>query len=756
MKRYNFFSIMMMILLSLSGGCASPTSQATPVPTQPDAQTRVLIDGQGDDWQAYPAIGMDEQGDQRIGTPDLGEVRAFSNDRYFYLFIRLYAQGATDHYDIVMDVDGGESDFQISVWPEQNRAVFSVFPVTGDMQPLAGVSAAQDDVIEVKMPLSAVGNLPVRSIFIQTWMSGETGDMVEGLSVALVEETDPAMAAASNPTAIALPIPTAALTSPAPASERPGHVQVTGLTEPAGYAYRAFMQIPVGMVWGPDDMLYVADWTGRHVVRVAKDGTMDDLPFWKTVKGLQGDGPRGIAFDSKGNLYVNNHSSIFRIELNGNVTELSGVEGRPIGSIAISPTDELYYTDRASEGGALRRWQDGGSVTIAGNLPFAENMVFGLDGTLYLTPMAQGQVLKVDVNTGAVSTFKEDVCGNDPCFLAVDKEGDIWVRGIARLSQFTPEGVKKTFVVDGKKYPGGPYYWRTPAGIAFDDEGGLWIASYGSQLIRLSPTAPGQPDPEFTMQVIYPGFENADLEVGLNGEIYASEDYVGQILRINPDGGVDVVLDHGFQGHAALAIDSSGIVYAGLPNREIVRIQADGTATHYAQLLTSRMAFGADGALYAVAVEGGFGQNNAVVSIVRITNVDTFTVLTTEIDGIALGKGEAHISPALDDGFYIYIEQTCDLLFMDFSGQGHLIANTSSLGCGGPAVMAASPLTGDIYLISHGPYKLYRFTPDGQYTLIAERIFGDPLGMVVSRDGQWLYVAENGAIDKIPISNNLP
>ena len=546
------------------------------------------------------------------------------------------------------------------------------------------------------------------------------------------------------------PIPEPTMT-PITFSERQSPVWLPETNTLAGYVYRAFLQIPVGMVWGADNMLYIADWTGRHVVRVGKDGTMDDLPFWKTVKDLQNDGPRGIDFDSKGNLYVSNHSSIWRIEPDGNATKLDGVNGSPIGSIAIGPDDVLYYTDRAQDGGSLKIWQDKKSRKVAENLPFAENMVFGLDGTLYLTQMAQGQVLKVDVNTGSVSTFKEDVCGNDPCFLAVDKEGDIWVRGIGRLSQFTPDGIEKKFVVDGQTYPGGPYSWHTAAGIAFDDEGGLWIASYNSHLIRLSPAAPGQPDPEFTMQVIAPGFESSDLEVGLNGEIYASEGNKAQILRINPDDSVDVVLDHGYAGRTALAVDSSGIVYAGLPTREIVRIEADSSATHYASLLTRRMAFGADGALYAIV--GDNGQNK---SVVRITDVDAYTVVTSEIAGIALGMGDSHISPALDAGFYIYIEGSCDLLFMDFNGQGRLIANTRSLGCGGPAVMTASPVNGEIYLISHGPYQLYRFTPDGQYTLFAERIFGDPWGMAVSNDGKWLYVAESGAVDKIPLSSSTP
>ncbi len=554
----------------------------------------------------------------------------------------------------------------------------------------------------------------------------KAGKLVLLLAVALMAgcTTGPSAPAAPLPAAVistppstsaTLPVPVIATATPLVPKERPGTVWVVASDTLAGYALRSFLQIPVGMTWGPDHKLYIADWSGHHVVRADKSGVIDDLPFWAAIKEFQDDGPRSVAFDSAGNLYVSNHGTIFRIEPDGSFVKLSGVQASPIGSIAISPTDELFYTDRAQENGALKRWSDGVSETIVADLPFAENMVFGKDGSLYLTQMAQGQLLKVDIATGTVSTFKEDVCGNDPCFLAVDGEGDIWVRGIATLRQFTPAGVEKKFVIDGQSYPNGPHGWHTAAGIAVDDEGGLWIASYNSYLLRLQPTTPGQPDPEFSMHVVSPGFEASSLAEGLNGEIFASDGNVAQIKRITPDGGVEVVLDHGFAGRTALAMSEEGVLYAGLPSGDIVRVESDGQTTHYARLLTCRMAFGADGALYAIVSDDGQSK-----SVVRITGVDTSSVVATSIAGVSLGAGESHISPALDDGFYVYIEQSCDLLFMDFNGQGRVIANIRPLGCGGPATMAASPLTGEIYLITHGPYTLYRFTADGQSTPIVE------------------------------------
>jgi sugar lactone lactonase YvrE len=547
----------------------------------------------------------------------------------------------------------------------------------------------------------------------------------------------------SAPTDTALP-PTPA--APIDLLGRPGHIRLSD-DSTAGYAYRSFLQIPIGTAWGPDGFLYAADWTGRHIVRIGKDGAMDDLPLSATIETLEFDGPRGVAFDSQGNLFFNSHDFIFRIDPGGKVTKLTGVIREVIGSVAVSPADELYYTDRG-ENGAVRKWTAPGNSETVVEAANPENLTFGRDGTLYFTQVGQDRVMKLDADGGTAVPFVEGACGFEPCFLAVDPEGDIWIRGINRLSQYSPDGTEKPFVVDGQAYPGGPYMWQTAGGIAFDDEGGLWVASFDSRVIRLAPDEPGKADPKFTLRKVVPGFQASVLDTGAKGELYATDFNDGGLWRIRPDGTADVIADWDWEGRAAVAVDEAGTVFLGMPNGEVMRMETDGSLSVVATVLTRRMIFGGDGMLYAIA-----GEMSQPKSLVRIGGDGSVTELATGIDGVPLGNGEAHISRATDTGLYIFTEADRNLFFVDFNGQGRLIANLGPLGgWRNPVAMTASPTTGDIFLIPHGPYVLHQISPDGKSREIGFRFFGDPWGMAVSRDGRWLYVAESGAVDKVPIS----
>ncbi len=360
-----------------------------------------------------------------------------------------------------------------------------------------------------------------------------------------------AIANASEMTAQAMtPIP--------PLSERPGHVFLADGSGLAGYLYRAALQTPTEIAWGPDGYLYIADWTGRRVVRYALDGTADDPEYWRDPQvggAWSHDGPRYVAFAPDGTMVVGNHGTIWQVAADGTFTQLNGVEGSPVGGLLFGPDGTLYYTDRGQ--GLVRRWlPEGRSEVVASGIPNAEVMAFGLDGTLYVSEMAMNTVVKVDVASGQVSDFLAVDLGNDPIYLAVDSAGDIWVRGITRLYRVSPDGALKPYVIDGQTYNGGEYFGlRTAGGIAFDSQGGLWIANYNSMLQRLNPPEPGQEANGMTLSVVEPAAEMSDMGVGPDGTVYAYNENTRQMLRISPAGDVEVLLQREGGGRVAVAVE---------------------------------------------------------------------------------------------------------------------------------------------------------------------------------------------------------
>ncbi|HUV14444.1 MAG TPA: NHL repeat-containing protein [Acidobacteriota bacterium] len=710
-------------------------------------ETQITIDGRGEDWVGRSVLCVDPAGDAEAGFLDLTTGYAFVNQDALYLLIDTVDPRASFvQFDMFIKAD--TKTLLLSWQPGQptgNLADITIgFEYIG---PAIHSSFAFGPALEVRVDLRDLGSPERVNLNRITVMVGEccqqpawhvADEWRPTRSTPVVDEID------------------AALAQRAQRTERPGHVIMAAGGVKADYLYRGFVQVPCKIAWGPDGHLYIADYLGRHVVRLSPNGTMSDLGTWRNPNMWNDDGPRGIAFDSKGNLYVNNHAGgLYAIGPDGNVEALPGIRGQPVGGITFSSDDELYYTDMGG-GRVLKVGTDGQSQVIALGIENAHDLAFGLDGELYVSQYGQNRVVKVDVKSGVVSEFFSDpLLYTAEIYLVVDSEGDLWVRGTNSLFQLSPTGTPKSFRVNGKRYSGDAFELdiQTPGGITFDEEGRLWIASYNSSIRYLEPLMPGEDILGMTMTVIAPGFapgfNAADLEITRDGTLYVynNNPSPGELWRISSEGEVEVLLHLHERGNIGMALDDQGRLYLGLPNGEISWLDANGSLRHYAWLRSSSMTFAADGYLYAAV-----GSGRRPRSIVRIVGKDNYSTLISQIGGKVLGPDSVHIDPALGEGLYIYDESRNRVYYVDFDGQASAVADIP--GTREPTAMAVSP-KGDIFVISHGPhpygYALHWIQPDGHKEIYARGIYGDPLGAVVSPDGHWLYISENGAIDKIPI-----
>jgi sugar lactone lactonase YvrE len=586
------------------------------------------------------------------------------------------------------------------------------------------------------------------------------------------------------PTATSSPTPIPPTPSPIWLDGRPPHFSSIDENLEVGYAYRAFLQLPLGMAWGPDGFLYIADWGGQHIVKVSEAGFMEDLGIWKELNAFHQDGPRGVAFDSQEHIYFNNQFGIYRANINGdNVEQIYSVEEPILGNIAIDTNDALYFTDSSEDGGVYKLDTDG-SPTLIAKVSYTENIAFGPEGVVFVSRTAscsikdsenrfgcyasqtaarrRTAIVKVDLNTGRVVDFYYPYAGeySDSIYVAVDGEGNIWLRGKTYLDCLDPNGtsighsILESILIKGYQINYGP-----AGGIAFDDQKRLWLASGNSSLWLLNPVSEEEStslgrsltEPTFTRTLVVHGFYSSDLAISPSDIIYSPNTNNGDIWRIPPSGNYDAYSnyesDPWAEGWVSILVNDQEEAYLGLPNGSILKINQNGSRSAYVKLFTRSMTFGVDGLVYAVG--GDVEKFKEIVTIDELKDVKTLAI---DVAGTSLGNQEVHIAVAQNEGFYVFREENSSLYFLDYEDNSHLIADLSAITGGNAVVMTSSPVTGDVFLAPQENSTVFIVDPEGNSQIFATGFIGGVSGMAVNHVGQILYIAEAGAIDRIFLS----
>jgi sugar lactone lactonase YvrE len=510
---------------------------------------------------------------------------------------------------------------------------------------------------------------------------------------------------------------------------------------------------------------------------------MEDLGVWKELEAFQQDGPRGIAFDSEDHVYFNNRFGIYRADLNGhNVEQLHHVEEPIIGNIAIDSNDNLFFTDSSEEGGVYRLEPEG-TPSLVAKVPFAENLAFGPENSLFVTrtkscpsfglsspsgchasvavAKKRTAIVKVDISTGRAVDFHYPNYWffGDSIYITADAENNLWVRAKSTLYRLSPQGQDKPYFIFTDIVKHGYEYRYGPAGgVTFDDQGRIWLASGNSSLWRFNlPTEEEQAfygslftETTYTRTLITPGIKADDLAIGVSGLLYAASEVNGELWRINQTGNPDVFSSYqaeGGAGWASLVVNNEDILFIGVPYGSILKVDQKGSRSSYAKYFTRSMTFGVDDMIYAVG-----GDVTDFKEIVQIDASGNIKTLAIDVDGTSLGKREVHIANAQADGFYVFREENSSLYFLDYDDNSHLISDLTAISGGGPVVMTSSPISGDIFLAPKDSPILFRIDPEGNSELFANGFIGRVSAMVVSPDGETLYIGEAGAINKISLT----
>ena len=372
--------------------------------------------------------------------------------------------------------------------------------------------------------------------------------------------------------------PTGRITTVAGTGER-------GAGGDGGPATQAQFAFPADVAVDGSDNLYIADRDTHRIRKVDPTGRITTIAGTGEYGGdgdggpavqAQLDSPTDVAVDGSGNLYIADKgtSRIRKVDSRGTITTVAG-------------------TRRRGGGG------DGGPAVQA-QLTFPNGVAVDGSGNLYIADSGNDRIRKVDP-TGTITTVAgigEDVSDSGysgdggpaveaqlagPVGVAVDGSGNLYIadRGNRRIRKVDSRGRITTVAGTGEHGgDGGPAaraQLNSPAGVAVDGSGNLYIADFSNDRIR-------KVDSTGTITTVAGGGRGNGL--GNGGPAV--------LARLN--------------GPAGVAVDGSGNLYIADSNYHRIRkVDPTGTITTFAG--KGRPSLGGDGgpALQAPASHSGWG-----------------------------------------------------------------------------------------------------------------------------------------------------
>jgi streptogramin lyase len=247
-------------------------------------------------------------------------------------------------------------------------------------------------------------------------------------------------------------------------------------TQDGRLATAAQLNYPFGLAVDSDGNVYIAEYYSHVIRKIDKNGIISTIAG-NGVAGFSGDGglanqatlfgPRGVAVDSNGNIYIadTDNNKIRKINASDGIISTIAKELNGPNGIAVDSLNNVYIAEYYSN--VIRKIDKNGNITtIAGTL---NTSGFSGDGGTATSAKLSG-----------------------PSGIAVDSNGNIYIADTSnqRIRKIDAKGIITTIAgngVAGFSGDGGTAtsaLLNNPIGLAVDSLNNVYIAEYYSNVIR--------------------------------------------------------------------------------------------------------------------------------------------------------------------------------------------------------------------------------------------------------------------------------
>lgn len=551
-----------------------------------------------------------------------------------------------------------------------------------------------------------------------------------------------------------------------------------------------------GMAQDSTGALYVSDAAAGRVYRIAPDGIVTTFAGGGTQPpGFQSDGgpaiaarlasPRGLVFDSKGNLDIAEVfcNCIRQVTPGGTISTLYALPSSPapnrvrnVEGLAIDADDNLYATEwmgnvvvkLSADGSAAAviagtgapGFNGDGGPGPAAQLDGPSGVIVDQNGSIYIADTRNNRIRRVAPDGTIATIAGTGTCGFSgdggtalaaqlcrPAGMVFDSSGDLLIAdyGNRRVRKITPNGTIATIAGSGQKdtnlsFPGssgdgGPEIHATfdlVGGIAFDSAGNLYVGERAGNVIRKIASNGTVSTFAGTGQRGYSGDGGPALQADLSNP--------GQ-LSVGPDGALYVI--SGDSRIRKITSDGKITLVAGTgTGTGLIRSQGDGGPAVNATLNEpSGLAFDQHNSIYVADTSNArvrrIDQNGVITTIAGPgeQGVDYYNAVAVDRDGNVY-LAWTHATPPTIYATVNRLNSDGSLSRVAGSGEPCTGGPGQFTGTGAPATQArlcaVVGLTVDkngLLNISEGSYSLVlRLTADGTLEAVVGNTAGSTIG----------------------------